>query len=83
METAITLVFAFIEGAFETAIEEGPLQKIVSVPAYLKATQRETTCNPRCSCPVKHAHTHFIIRWYLNATYFLSCLNLLITLNTN
>lgn len=40
MGTAITLVFAFIEGAFETAIEEGPLQKIVSLPAYLKATAK-------------------------------------------
>lgn len=81
MGTAITLIFAFTEGAFETAIKEVRLQKIVSLPAYLKATAKETTCNPRCSSPVKHAHTHFIIRWYLNATYCLSCLNLLITLD--
>lgn len=33
-----TLVFAVTEEAFETATEEVPLQKVVSLPAYLKAT---------------------------------------------
>lgn len=69
MGVTITLAFAFTEGAFETAIEEVPLQKLVSLPAYLKATAKgnhvESQVQPSCKTRPHTLHHQMVFKCHV------------------